>query len=664
MLLNEMNVQLSTEHIERNIKGSPRDAIKELIWNACDADATFIDIKFETDGFEEVKNIQKVIIKDNGHGINYEKLTELFGAFGCSNKTYSTQSPDGRIYHGKLGQGRYQSFSIGNNIKWDSVYKDDDGDKYKFTIYFDAINRMKVTYTSKDKVGVDTDTGVTVEIDGITDESESRVNQLLNREVMENEILSTFAPYLLAYRNIQIRYDDIILDPEKNINEIKEKTLEYKPEGTANKHFGTAKIISWKQNYSKKIYICGSNGVVFEELRFDENKSIAATLYLMSEYYTSLHEQSLTSVGNLDAVYEAFYNQAIAFFEDYCNEKSMAIAQNEMIKIKDGKIYPYSGVAVDEIEEVERKVFDMLALEINRVVPDFKKANNPTKKLTYRLIKEAVKTNPDSLTRILTEVFELTPEEQDELAKLLDYTTLPSIINVSKVISDRMLFLDALEQMVYDNAIGKPIKERTQFHKVLLNELWVFGEKYALGTSDMSLKNVLKSYIKHLGRSELIPQIPQEAAVNLDIIPDICLWNQYPIQDEKYENLVIELKRPTKTLTKVEIDQIENYAFAIAADDRFPKENTKWSFILLGKDFDKYVTTRLQDKKNGDGNLYNSDDGQISISIYKWNKVIHDNKLRHQFLKDRLKYQIDENEKSLEYLRTKYASIFTEDELR
>jgi len=34
-----LNVNMTLELFDRSIKGSPKDAIKELIWNACDADA-------------------------------------------------------------------------------------------------------------------------------------------------------------------------------------------------------------------------------------------------------------------------------------------------------------------------------------------------------------------------------------------------------------------------------------------------------------------------------------------------------------------------------------------------------------------------------------------------------------------------------------------------
>ena len=36
---NILSIQISKEHIDRNSAATPKEAIKELIWNACDADA-------------------------------------------------------------------------------------------------------------------------------------------------------------------------------------------------------------------------------------------------------------------------------------------------------------------------------------------------------------------------------------------------------------------------------------------------------------------------------------------------------------------------------------------------------------------------------------------------------------------------------------------------
>jgi hypothetical protein len=239
----------------------------------------------------------------------------------------------------------------------------------------------------------------------------------------------------------------------------------------------------------------------------------------------------------------------------------------------------------------------------------------------------------------------------------LAYTTLPAIIDTAKVIGDRLTFIHMLEEMVYNDSIGKPIKERSQFHKILLKELWVFGEKYYLGASDLSLKKVLSEHIKCLGRDELVPPVPPEANEDLTRIPDICLFQKSCLGYEVLENLVVELKRPTLKLTKKELDQIEDYALTVSANPRFSKEKTKWNFILVGRDFNDYVKEKLKNKLDGPGNFYNND--YVSVSILRWSDNIQENKLKYEFLRERLNYQLKEDpDIAIDYLLKKHAELF------
>ncbi len=649
-----INVQISPEHIDRNAKASPKEAIKELLWNSCDADATFIGVSFKYNFFgNKDGEIENITVRDNGHGIKYEDMETLFGLYGRSNKTYSDKSPKGRLYHGKQGHGRYKSFSIGTFVKWESIYVDEDGKKYRFFIDFDPANKMKCTCSDKELMPDSTDTGVIVTISGIM----QSVAVLSNKEIMIEEIMIAFAPYLLAYNDVVINYDGINVNPAQHIENSVELPLVAEYEGK--KEDATAKIILWKDalGRNQNMFICSLSGAAYEYVPIN-TKGHPISVYLLSSLFDKMSQSNILAFGEADPLYSSLVAQAKKVLKEYINEQYHSDAVAEVKNVKSSDLYPYQGDPKDKVDDAERQYFDLIAVEINSVIPSFRSSSHETKKLTYRLIREAVKTNPDSLTMILTEVFRLSVEQQDELAKLLDYTTLPAIINMTQTISNRLLFIHALEQMVYNRDVGSPIKERTQFHKILLEELWIFGEKYALGASDLALKNVLKKYLKHLERDELVPDILPDAANDVTLIPDLCLWKQYPIHGERIENLVIELKRPTKILGKKELDQIECYAYAIADDALFPKENTKWNFLLLGMDFDKYVQRKLQDKKNGDGNYYNSDDGHISISVYRWNKIIQENKLRFDFLKNKLDYTMTESDQALEYLHTKYKALF------
>ena len=74
MEYNSLEVSMTPELFDRSIKGSPRSAIKELIWNSCDADATEIEVAFETDGDPKHPRVTAVTVNDNGTGIPYEGL--------------------------------------------------------------------------------------------------------------------------------------------------------------------------------------------------------------------------------------------------------------------------------------------------------------------------------------------------------------------------------------------------------------------------------------------------------------------------------------------------------------------------------------------------------------------------------------------------------------
>lgn len=656
MAFKSMNLEVTQEHFERSIKGSPREAIKELVWNACDADAKNIEITFGYDGIEGAETVSDIYIRDDGHGIPFACIEEYFGKYGRSQKTYSEKSPAGRIYHGKLGQGRYKSLTAGNFVSWNTVFRNADGEYQTYEIQICSGSRMDVSYSESPQKADTQQTGTTVHIHGIPDEKINTITRMAEPMDMVPELLTTFAPYLLAYTDISIRYNNVTIDPAAQIKKQGEKELCFEDKG---KEPVKARVvaITWKQARFNKLFICGSSGVVYAEQDYTLLSKTSTSIYLMGDLFEKLHRENLLAMGMANPAYAYFDEEAKKFAKEFTGEQETIDAAAEIGRIKAEGIYPYKDEPQDEVTKAERNVFDVLAVEVNRAVPQLKNSNSQTKKLTYRLMREAINTNPSSIKTILTEVFNLTQEQQDELAELLTHTHLPEIIDVAKTVSDRLTFIRMLEQMVYNDSVGKPIKERTQFHKILLKELWIFGEKYALGTSDQSLKNLLKAHISKLGRAELIPNIPPEAMEDLTRIPDICLFEQICPSYETFEHLVIELKRPTLTLTLKELDQIRDYALTVARNPLFDKTRTKWHFILLGQDFDKDVREALENQVIGDGNYYNA--GNISISIYEWSKIIQDNKLKYEFLRAKLNHQLsDDPGYATDYLMTKHAELF------
>lgn len=653
-----ISVQMTPEHFDRSIKGSPKEAIKELIWNACDADAKNIEVSFAYGGIEGSEHVSDIFIRDDGHGIPYEYVEEYFGKYGCSQKSLSNKSPGGRIYHGKLGQGRYKCLSIANFIEWETLYID--GEKTnKYEIKINGNSQMDVDYSASAEIIDDQLTGTIVHLHGIHDNKINNVDKLADNETMIPELLTTFAPYLLAYSDISLIYNGIKVNPLNYVYEQEEEQFTYEEEGKTPVN-ARALFIRWKQSMFGKIYICGNSGVVYDEKDYGRLKEGNLSLYLLSNHFESMHRENTLILGLSDPAYAYFDELAKKHIKNMLKSQEDDAAVAEIGRLKAEGSYPYPDEPNDDVSRAEQNMFDILAVEVNRVVPQLRSAPTQAKKLTYRLMREAINTNPSSIKTILTEVFNLTPEQQDDLAELLKHTHLPEIIDVAKTVSDRLTFIHLLEQMVYNDSVGKAIKERSQFHKLLLKELWVFGEKYALLTSDKSLKNLLKAHIECLGRDELVPDIPPEAVEDLTRIPDICLYNQVCNGFEQYEHLVIELKRPTLKLTKKEIDQIEDYAMKVTNNPMFDKATTKWKFILLGQDFDSYVETKLRNRIQGPGNFYNSDDGAVEISVLRWSTIIQNNKFKYEFLRKKLNYELElDSNSSTNYLMAKHAELFS-----
>ena len=660
MAYKSVNVEITQEHFERSIKGSPREAIKELIWNACDADAQNIEVSFGYDGLTGAETVSDIYVKDDGHGIPVDCIEEYFGKYGLSRKSVTEKSPAGRIYHGKLGQGRYKAMAAGNFVDWNSVFKIEDGSLRSSEIHINSGSRMSISYN---EVAEKTDaehTGTTVHIHGIPDDKIGAVSKLANPMEIMPDLLTTFAPYLLAYTDITIKYDGTTVDPARHIKNQDEKELVFEEKGKEPVR-ARVSVITWKQAQSNKLYICGSSGVVYAELSSDLRKKTPVSIYLMGNLFEQLHRENLLGMGRANPAYAFFEDEAKKFSKELIGEQETEDAATEIEQIKEDGIYPYEGEPEDEVNKAEREIFDVFAVQVNRAVPQLRTSPRQTKKLTYRLMREAINTNPSSIKTILTEVFNLTQQQQDDLAELLTHTSLPNIIDTAKTISDRLVFLQVLEEMVYNDSVGKVIKERTQFHKVLLKELWIFGEKYTLGTSDQSLRNLLKAHLNYLGRDELTPEIPPEAIEDLTRIPDLCLFQQICPSYENYEHLVIELKRPTLTLSLRELDQIRDYALTVAENPMFDKTRTKWHFILLGQSLDQHVQRALKNQTVGDGNYYNADN--VSISVFEWSKIIQDNKLKYEYLRQKLNHQLsDDPNFTSDYLRTKHAELFPAEE--
>jgi hypothetical protein len=110
----------------------------------------------------------------------------------------------------------------------------------------------------------------------------------------------------------------------------------------------------------------------------------------------------------------------------------------------------------------------------------------------------------------------------------------------------------------------------------------VFGEGWALTGDDDRLTKVLAAHLRLLGDDvDLAAMEPVLREDGSDAVPDLVLSRTMQTAENKYEHLVVELKRPSHTLTP-DIDQLRSYAVAVAGDDRFQQPNVQWTYVLVG----------------------------------------------------------------------------------
>lgn len=648
-----INLAVEKDHIESLTRSSGMNALSELIWNSLDADASEINISFKPN---TLGGYEYITIEDNGHGLDYIKAQKVFGNLGGSEKKYSTQSPQGRQYHGKEGKGRYKSLALGDLITFTSTFKNGGEQLNTFDITFDRNHISSSIFSDLKIIPKETgNIGFKVEISNINNKQASEALQKRNRIELEQR----FASYYISYPTFSVSFNGTKLDFNSVIKKTFEKKIPFDIDGK--KTLFLIKIIEWNFNIEKKkTYLCNYKGIPFNEDNLGIRSSLPISIFIQSDYIELLHRDNKLNIDGLDENIIAVKKEAIKIAREYVKNQLHKYSSEYISKLKKDGIYPYKDNAESIVEVSKRQVFDIVALQIHEFLPNFDEQELKTKQLTLSLIKEALEKDANTLRKILSEVIELPDAKREELVEILEETSLSNIIDTMTEIKNRLNLISGLEQIVYDDNVGFDVKERKHLHKIVIKETWLFGDEYTLGADDITLKNVLKAYLKDaLNREDFQEIFDSEDNSELNTIPDVCLWQQYSLGSAGKENLVIELKKPNKKAGFTEKTQIESYASKVTNDARFPKDKTKWKFILLVKDVKPELESSMNQKNRKYGHIIEGDN--YDVYIFSWGTVLSEAKIRHEYIKEKLNISLQDNERGLNYLRNKYKEYLPDD---
>ena len=632
-----LHVTVQEDHLASLVR-SPLDGLTELIWNSLDADADYVEVVYERNA---LGGIDAVRVEDKGHGMTPDEISAAFDRLGGSWKLRADRSKTkGRSLHGKRGQGRWRALGIGGaRITWDTV-ANVDGRRMRSQIEIrrDSMSDAEVSAPEE----TDRPTGTAATVDGISEEAPSLV-----ADDTPLRLTARFALHLLKYPAVTVRVDGHTLDAQAFVDSVTDVPME--TDGAM------LTVIEWKRSIKDKtLYLCDSEGVALHEIAANvPTPGINYSAYLKSDLIRQMEDRLLVAgfeQEELSPLIEEARDAIRRHFEQRAAERARDVIQNW----RNEHVYPFAEPPRDEVETVKRQLFDVVAYTASPAVNATKDPRS--KRLSLRLLEQALENEPAELRHILEEVLKLPKEQIDQLDELLQHTALTSIVTASSRIANRLKFVAGLEYVLFDPVMKEEVKERSQLHKLLAAEPWIFGEEYALAVSDRRLDEVLAQHLHILGGEVTANEAPVLDAEGKVRIIDLMFAGSMKQARQRREHLVVELKRPNVKIGADELTQIAEYAVAVAADSRFNIREVDWDFWVVSDELNAFAKEMTNKEGLPQGMYHRSKDGSLRVWAIPWAELIENANHRLKFVQEQLQYMVS-GEDAIAYLRDAYEQF-------
>jgi len=640
-------ISIQDDFLARQTRALPIAALAELIWNSLDGEASRVDVEFERKDL--AGGLSKIVVYDNGEGFPRSEAAKLFGNLGGSWKRVTRRTrTKGRMVHGQEGRGRYKAFALGRSIEWKVCYLDN-GNPKAFEIKLLESDLKDVAITEeRDTPGQAA--GVIVEITDIT-----RDFKVFSSDEGLQELAETFALYLISYKDVSVFIGGQRLDPETAISTQEKLPLPPVKDADGTEYPAELHLIEWRADTKRTLYLCSENGFPLDqvETRFHV-PGFSFSAYLKSPYIAALHNDGRLGLAEMVPELRAAIEIAREAIKEHFRERAAQKARNVVEEWKAADIYPFKGEPATPVEKAERQVFDIVAVNVQEFAPELAEASPKARALHLRMLRHAIERGPNDLQLIFREVLDLPERKQKELAALLQETTLSAIITAAKTVADRLKFIAALESIVFDPETKGRLKERSQLHRILAENTWVFGEEYNLWASDKDLKRVLEKHRKILDPNIVIDDPVKVIGKKRGIIDLMLSRATRRHRANDIEQLIVELKAPKVKISAEEITQAKRYAMAVSKDERFHTvSGVRWHFWIVSNGYDDYAKEEIAGGPDPARQLIHRKDN-IAVGIKTWGELIEENRARLQFFQEQLQHSADESA-AIRYLQERHS---------
>lgn len=625
----------------------PPTGLCELIWNAFDEDAEHVAVTVD---HTPLGGIDHIYIEDDGNGMSTDAAMRGFLHIGDSWKAMpgTTSEHKKRPVHGKYGRGRYTAYSLGQLAHWHSVV-DDSGEPKGLNVRGSAgdLAHFDIDETAP---GLER-SGTRVTITAVHKDAQDAFDA---DNLLRDRILTEFALHLERFSDFTITLLGNEIDPTK-VQKDRETLAVPLPEGETGE--ATLTVIHWElANVERRLYLCAADGSIVDEIPPGVQAPGAEfTAYLTWDGFK--RGQPLQLLDDTDSPIGKVLESAKSVLREHLAAQ-FRVRESEIVKEwKDEGVYPYKEPPKTEAERATRQAFHVVAMAASRTVEETR--SRDAKALLLGALRQAFEHEPESLLPVLESVSKLPKARIDELRHLLTRTSLANVIMASREVGDRLDFIQALNALVFDAKSRRELLERRQLHRILAQETWIFGEEWTLTGDDERLYEVLKKHLALLGEDVELAELGEVHVENGKVaIPDLVLGRKLQTGKNQFEQLVVELKRPSHRLTGDDLDQVRKYASAISSDERFGQPNVTWEFWLVGN-----VTNDIVDDQRKQPHLPYGvvQTGKYKIVVKTWAEILGDAEHRLRFVQNSLKYTTD-HDKGLESLRAKYAQYLPEED--
>ncbi|MBP1167633.1 arsenate reductase-like glutaredoxin family protein [Chryseobacterium sp. PvR013] len=627
--------------------GDTFKAFKELINNSIQADAKNISIDITYNPTITCKSgIEKISITDDGHGVSKSNFKTTILEIGTN------------VKNNGQGIGRFSSFQIGELMKIDTVAYDEKESKFSKTVFgIDTTDLEDIALENVDlKIDYDffensnENSYYKVEIENLHHNIQHKPlkkNRITNNFLLENIGQSLFEnyPYEIFNSKVNFTINGNYLKKEDFVAE----TPSFKQVIYIDKRGKNHEINFYFYNIKSQL----NKVKVFFQTDNAGVKSVAHEYTYSSDWYTPDLGTWFIYVDSNFFDIDLFRNLDIESLgeEEIKNLKSeVKNTINEFFKnrnkkfekfitsLESDKYYPYreERPASDLQEIVFKKIAYLLEDEHHLIQSD-----NKIRTFLYPLLDKTISNG--NIEYIFSKILKLSDENLEKFNSLLQKTELEDVIHFASQVSEKLEFLNFLHEIIYGE-ISNVLKERSQLHKIIENELWVFGENYN-GTphlwSDKKIGNILDEL--HSKFLDYEPTKDDENLIeenNLDDITDLFFYNEKITDSDEKEIMIVELKSPKCAIGLKELNQIDRYAFTLEQHSALPSDKVKYKLILVSSRLNAYAKSKVKSQRE----LYRETpylfdkktERNIEVYVMSWAEIIELNKRKLGYLHQQL----------------------------